>query len=380
MRAGRLLLLVALVAGGGAGAWFFLKGDAPGPAKKSGGGGPVPVLMARAELRDVPLTLEVAGRTAAYESVTLKARIDGQTQTLRFTDGQRVRRGEMLVQLDPSDYAAKLRQAEANLARDQAQLAKAKADVERYVALKAKGFVSDEKVGDMRTAASAAAAVVNADQAAADSARLQLEYATIKAPFDGVVGARLVFPGSAVKANDTALAVVNRVRPLFVNFAIPEKYLPRLRTAMGNGKTAVKATVSLPNDKSPPLTADVRFIDNAVDATTGTIQMKATLPNETESLTPGQFVNVALVLETLNQAVTVPAEAIQQGPEGPFLFVVQADNSVQIRKIRLAATQAKLAIVADGLATGETVVTDGQLRLTPGAKVKPAGDDARPAK
>lgn len=375
MHAGRLLVLGMAIAGVAAGAWFILKPDSSASAKKGAGPGPVPVLMAKAQVRDVPLTLEVAGRTAAFESVTLKARVDGQVQAVSFAEGQRVRRGDVLLRLDPADFQAKLRQAEANLARDQAQAAKAQADVERYVALKAKGFVSDEKVGEMRTAAAAAAATVRADQAGAEVARLQLDYATVRAPFDGIVGARLVFPGSAVKVNDTALAVVNRVRPIHVTFAVPEKHLPRLRAGLAGtrgGSAALKATVVLPGDKTAPLTGEVRFIDNAVDAATGTIQMKATLANETETLTPGQFVNVGLVLETLAQAVTVPSEAVQQGPDGPFLYVV-SDGAAQLRKVRLAATQAGLAVIADGLAAGETVVIDGQLRLTPGAKVKPAG-------
>jgi membrane fusion protein, multidrug efflux system len=373
MRVGKLLLLALAIAGGATGAWFFLRSDPSAPGKKSTGPGPVPVLMTKAQLRDVPLTLEVTGRTAAFESVTLKARVDGQVLAVPFAEGQHVRRGDVLLRLDPADFLARLRQAEANLARDQALAAKTQADVERYLALKAKGFVSDEKVGEVRSTATAAAATVRADQAAADVARLQLDYATLRAPFDGIVGARLVFPGSAVKVNDTALAVVNRIRPIHVAFAVPERHLPNLRAGMATSKTALKAAVSLPGDKSTPLIGEVRFVDNAVDAATGTIQMKATLANETETLTAGQFVNVALTLETLVQAVTVPTEAVQQGPEGSFLYVVGDDGAAQLRKVRLAATQAGLAVIAEGLTAGETVVTDGQLRLTPGAKVKPAG-------
>lgn len=373
MRAGKLLVMAAAIAGAAAGSWFYLKPDSPAPGKKGAGQGPIPVLMTKARLRDVPLTLDVTGRTVAFESVALKARVDGQVLAVAFAEGQHVRRGDVLLRLDPADFQARLRQAEANLARDQAQAAKAQADVDRYLALKARGFVSDEKVGEMRSAASAAAATVRADQAAVDIARLQLDYATLRAPIDGIVGARLVFPGSAVKVNDTVLAVVNRVRPIHVAFAVPEKHLSRLRAGLGAGKTAVKAAISPPDDKTPPSIGEVRFIDNAVDPATGTIQMKAVLANEAETLTPGQFVNVVLTLETLPQAVTVPTEAVQQGPEGPFLYVVGDDGAAQLRKIRLTTIQAGLAVIADGLTAGETVVTDGQLRLTPGARVKPAG-------
>lgn len=379
MKARSILFLATALVAAGIGSWFFLGAESPQTARTGPTGAPVPVLTAKAEVRDIPLTLEVSGRTEAFESVTVKARVDGQVRAAAFAEGQPVRRGDVLVRLDPADFQARLRQAEANLARDRAQLAKAQTDVERYLALKAKGFVSEEKVGEMRTAAAAADAVVSADQAAADLSRLQLDYATVRAPIDGIVGARLVFPGSAVKVNDTPLAVVNRVRPLHVTFAVPEKYLPRLRATMSARKASLKAAISLPGDKSASMASEVRFLDNAVDASTGTIQLKAVLPNESEALRPGQFVNVSLTLETLSQVIAVPAEAVQHGPEGPFLFVVEVDDSVQIRKVRLAATQAGLAVIAEGLAADETVVTDGQMRLTSGARVKPAGGDAKPA-
>jgi multidrug efflux system membrane fusion protein len=290
-----------------------------------------------------------------------------------FNEGRHVAQGEVLLRLDPADYEARRRQAEATLARDQAQLVKAQADVERAISLKAKGFVSDAAIDTARAAASGAEATVKADQAALDLARLQLDYATVRAPFDGIVGARLVYPGTAVKANDTTLAVVNRVRPIFVSFSVPEKYLPRLRIGM-KGKGA-DVTISVPGDKTP-MAGTIRFLDNAVDATTGTVQMKAQLANDGERLSPGQFVDISLGIEPLAQAVTVPAEAIQQGPDGSFVYVVKADQTVAVRKVTLAATQLKLAAVKDGLAAGETVVTDGQLRLVPGTAVRPA--DAKP--
>ncbi|MBI4998090.1 MAG: efflux RND transporter periplasmic adaptor subunit [Rhodocyclales bacterium] len=367
----RLLPIAAavLLAATGAG-WYFTRGAAPAEKK---GPPPVPVLMAKAALRDLPLTLELTGRAEAFESVSLKARVDGQVQTVLFTEGRHVAQGEVLLRLDPADYEARLRQAEAALARDQAQFVKAQADVERAVSLKARGFVSDAAIDTARAAASGAEATVKSDQAALDLARLQLGYTTVRAPFDGIVGARLVFPGTAVKANDTTLAVVNRVRPIFVSFAVPEKYLPRLRTGMKGKGAAV--TVSVPGDKTP-MSGTIRFLDNAVDATTGTVQMKAQLANEGERLSPGQFVDVSLGIETLAQAVTVPNEAIQQGPSGSYVYIVKDDQTVEMRKLTLAATQHGIAAIREGLAAGETVVTDGQLRLVPGARVRPA--DAKP--
>lgn len=342
---------------------------------------PVPVATAQATARDVPLAVDVVGRAEAFESVTLKARVDGQVAAVLFTEGQRVAQGEVLVRLDPTDFTARVRQAEASVARDEALLAKAHADTLRYVALKGRNFVSEEKVNEVRTSEAAAAATLRADQAALDLARAQLSYATVRAPFAGVVGARLVFPGSAIKTNDTALAVVNRVRPLLVSFSVPEKHLPRLRAALGAGKGigALKVAVSLPGDSAHRFEGAVRFLDNAVDAATGTIQMKAELPNVDEKLTPGQFLSVSLQLDTLRQAVTVPNEAVQQGPEGNFIFVVKADSSVEVRKVEAGASTGGLTVVAKGLQAGETVVTDGQLRLTPGAKIRSKEDAPAPA-
>lgn len=362
-----LLIVIALAAAAGA-AWYFTRPAPPGAARNVPA--VVPVKLAAAGVRDMPLRLDITGRTEAYETVTLKSRIDGQVASVAFTAGQHLRQGDILLRLDTADFQARLNQVAANLAKSQAQAAKARADVERYLALRDKGFVSAEKVGEMRTAAASADSTVAADAAAVELARLQLSYTTIRAPFAGVVGARLVFPGTAVKVNDTALAVVNRVRPLYVGFAVPERYLPQLQAGMQSAGKALKAVISLAG--GAVWEGDVRFLDNGVDAATGTIQLKAIVANADEKLTPGQFVNVGLVLDTLKDAVVIPAEAVQQGAEGSFLFVAKADSSVEIRKIRVAAIQQQLAIIAEGLAAGESVVTEGQLRLTAGARIKSA--------
>jgi multidrug efflux system membrane fusion protein len=340
-----------------------------GNAKKKPAAPPVPVTTAKAEARDIPVTLQVVGRAEAYESVALKSRVDGQIAAVLFTEGQHVKQGDVLIRLDPSDLSARLQQAEATAARDQALIAKSRSDTARYTALKERNFVSEEKLNDIRTNEAAATANLRASQAAAEVARLQLSYASIRAPFAGVVGARLVFPGSSVKINDTTLAVVNRVRPLLVSFAIPEKHLPRLRAAMA-AAGGMKVDVSLPGDKSQHFDGDVHFIDNAVDPTTGTILVKAMLPNADEKLTPGQFLNVSLLLETLSGAVTIPSEAVQQGAEGKFVYVVKADQSTEVRAVATAAAEGGVTAIAKGLQVGETVVTDGQLRLAPGVKVK----------
>ena len=364
-----VLLIAAVLAAGGAAAWYFSKPEAPA-AKKGAAPPAVPVKLVKAVVQDTPLRLDITGRTEAYETVALKSRIDGQVLGVTFTEGQHVRQGDVLLRLDPADFQARLNQVEANQARSQAQLAKVRADVERYIALRGKGFVSEEKVSEMRTTAAATEATARADAAAVDLSRLQLSYATVKAPFAGVVGAKLVFPGAAVKVNETTLAVINRVHPLYVGFAVPEKYLPLLKAGMGSAKKSMKAGISLPGGGA--WEGEVRFLDNGVDVATGTIQLKAVVANDDEKLAPGQFVGVSLVLDTLKDAVVIPAEAVQQGAGGSFLFVAKEDNTVEIRKIRIASVQKQLAIVAEGLAGGETVVTEGHLRLTPGARVKSA--------
>lgn len=368
-------VLIALLGGG----YVYWSNQKTGQPTANNAPPPVPVIVAQAKNGEMPVLLNVVGRAEAYEGVTVKSRLDGQVASVPYTEGQAVKQGDVLVRLDPADFAAKVAQAEAVVARDQAQLAKAKADLERYQGLRARGFVSDEKVNELRTNEAAAQATLKADQAALDLARLQLSYTTIRAPFSGIVGARLVFPGSTVKINDTALAVVNRVDPLYVTFAVPERHLLGLRKAVSQGPMTVQIT--LPGNKESAFQAKARFIDNAVDVTTGTIQMKAMLDNKQARLTPGQFLNVGMMLDKLTDAVLVPNEAIQQGADGNFLYVVKADNTVEMRKLEIIASHQGMTALAKGVAAGETVVTDGQLRLTPGAVVmgKPAGASTPPA-
>ncbi|MCM8623088.1 MAG: efflux RND transporter periplasmic adaptor subunit [Candidatus Accumulibacter sp.] len=372
MTRSKMLLLAVIAASlAGTGYWYqSIRQSTASTAARTAS--PVPVTVARATLGDIPILLEVVGRAEAYESVTLKARLDGQVLAADYSAGQHVRQGEVLVRLDPGDFESRWLLAQANLARSEAQLAKARADVQRYLALQGRGFVSEEKVNELRTGETAAAATVKADQAALELARRQLAYTSIRAPFAGVVGARLVFPGSAVKMNETVLAVVNRMRPLYVTFSIPEKHLPRVREAMARGD--MPASVTIPGNREPRFAATVRFLDNTVDASTGTIQMKALLENRDEQLTPGQFLQVSLSLATLSNAVVVPTEAVQQGPDGNFLFVVRPDNTVEPRKIEVSASYRGLSAIGKGVASDDTVVTDGQLRLAPGSlvQVKPA--------
>ena len=347
---------------------LFLAACSDSKAKKKAETPPVPVTVTKAAERDIPVTLQVVGRAEAFESVVLKARVDGQIAAVLFTEGQHVKQGDILIRLDPTDYAARLQQAQGTVARDEALIAKTRADTARYSALKDRNFVSEEKVNDIRTNEAAATANLRTSKANAELARLQLSYTTVRAPISGVVGARLVFPGSSVKINETTLAVVNRPSPLLVSFAVPERHLTRLRTAMKTG--ALKVGVSQPSDKTQSFEGLVRFLDNTVDPATGTILMKAELPNTDERLTPGQFLNVSLVLDTLVNAVTVPNEAVQQGADGNFIIVAKEDNGVEIRPVETVASEYGLTAIGKGLKAGETVVTDGHLRLTANSKVR----------
>lgn len=344
---------------------------APTPEKPAKAKPPVPVKVARAEARSVPVLLDLLGRGEASASVNLKPRVDGVVETVDFQEGRQVKAGDVLIHLDPADHLARAKLAAAHLVRDQALLDKANADVARYQGLLEKQFVSQEKVADMRAAAAAASATVDADQAALDLAWQQLTYCKIKAPFAGVVGARLVHPGAAVKANETQLAVLNRVNPLQVSFAVPEKYLAALQAQRARG--ALMAEMRVSGASREVVTGKVVFFDNAVDPATATLRLKAEVTNPAGVLTPGQFFNVSLRIDTLENAVVIPAGAVQQGPDGSFVYVLDAEGGAKMRKVTVAQVRVGQAALTQGLAAGESVVTDGHSRLTPGTKVKRVG-------
>jgi multidrug efflux system membrane fusion protein len=346
-----------------------------------GGGGPaVPVATATVTEKAVPLELNVIGSAEAYSTVAVRAQITGALTSVGFQEGDDVRKGQVLFTLDRRPLEAALEQAKANLQKDVAQAANAKAQAQRYQDLAERGIATKEQLDTSRTAATALEATLEADRAAVENAEVQLQYATIVSPIAGRTGALQVHEGNLVRANDaTPLVVINQVTPIYVSFGIPEARLPELKRYLDQGSVKVEALA--PNDTGAPSVGRITFVDNSVDATTGTIKIKGTFSNETRHLWPGQFVNVAVTLTTDPHAVVVPTEAVQTGQQGQYVFVVKPDKTVELRNITVARSVEAESVIKQGLKAGETVVTDGHLRLTPGSRISvksgPGGEATR---
>lgn len=333
---------------------------------------PAPVVVARVETAAVPVTLSVIGNVQASSTIAVKSQVDGQVSRVHFREGQMVKSGDLLFTIDPRSYEAALRQAEANLTRNKALLVKARADLARSAALVQKDFTSRSTYDQAVANVAALEAAIQADEASIIQAALRVEYTRITAPIDGRVGSILVNPGNLVRANDTnaqssALVVLTQVRPIYVQFSVPESYLGEIRARMAAGSIRVRAAI--PEDALPPAVGTLTFVNNVVDTTTGTVLLKATYPNEDDRLTPGQFVNVTVELAVIAEAVVVPPTAVQVGQRGHYVFVVKADNTVELRLVRAGIRTENAVVVEDGLRPGERVVTEGQLRLRPGARV-----------
>lgn len=332
----------------------------------------VPVKVAGARRGDLELTLKVIGRAEAFSTVNVQARVSGQLQALLFKPGGVVKQGQTIVRIDPSLLQAQLDQALGNLAKDQAQLDNARTVLKRYQPLLGKGYVAQSDYDSYKANEGIYAASVKSDQAAVELARTQLSYAQIQAPFDSLAGAPLVYPGAQVTANDTSIVVLNQLRPIHLTFAIPETALADLKASMARG--AVPVTASIPGGKGAPMAAELDFVNNAVDAGTGTIQLKARYANDDDRLTPGQFVEVVLPTTHLANVVTVPVVALQNSPLGSFVFVVNADGTVQQRMVTSGPSSGTQIVIEKGLLGNEHVVTDGQLLLVDGTRVRVVPD------
>jgi multidrug efflux system membrane fusion protein len=372
----RLALLVLLAALVGAGAFLWPRSQrSPADVAAAGQSAPaVPVAVATVASKPVPVEFGTIGTVTAYATVAVKSRIDGEIMEVHLKDGQDVTAGDLLFSIDGRTIQAQLEQAQANLAHDQALLVSAQREVERQNSLVKKNFASKQAVDQAKASADSLQASVEADQAAVDVAKVQLSYTEIRAPIDGRAGVVNLPRGNMVKANDSgSLVVLNQLRPIYIAFALPQRELPRVRQAMAGGPLTVSATV--PGDSGPPLAGNLTFVDNAVDATTGTIQLRATFDNTDTRLWPGQFVNVTLTLRVEAAAIVVPDAAVQHGQGGAYVFVVRPDSTVEMRPVVVDRSVAGESVIASGLAVGEVAVVEGQLRLAPGMKVEPRPAD-----
>jgi multidrug efflux system membrane fusion protein len=367
------------------------------PAAGPSGPPPVPVTVVTATQESVPFELRVVGSAMASETVQVKSQVAGQIVAVHFKEGQNVAKGALLFEIDARPYQealkqaeaalardrAQLRQAEANLARDMAQARNAEADAVRYANLTKEGIISKQQNEQVRTSAEvfkesvrgaqaaieSARAAVQSDEAAIDKVKLDLAYCRIQAPIAGRTGNLLITPGNLVAANGPSpLVVINQISPVFVTFSVPEQHVGVIRRLQAQRPLDVAAQVQ--DAAAPPVPGRLTVIDNAVDATTGTIPLKAVFDNKDGSLWPGQFVNVSLRLETIANATVVPSEAVQSGQTGSFAYVVKADQTVEPRMVKTGRTFAGKIIIEQGVAPGEIVVTDGHLRLAPGSKIQ----------
>ena len=327
-----------------------------------------PVTVGKVTRKTVPVELTEIGSAEAYMTVSIKAQVNAVLETVHIKEGQFVRKGDLLFTLDARPFEAALTQAQANLARDKAQADLSDVQARRYAELYKAGVAPKEQLDQMQANAAAQRAAVQADQAAVQSAQLQLGYCRIYAPVDGRTGALQVYPGNIVKQNDLpVLIVINQVMPIFLDFSIPEQYLGSVQKFMAKGRLMVEAT---PYGDTTPEKGYLTFVDNTVDNTTGTIKLKATFPNADHRLWPGQFSNILLRLAEDENMTVVPSQAVQTGQTGDFVFVVKSDMTVDHRAVKVARNAGEVSVIASGVEPGETVVTDGQMRLVPGIKVQ----------
>lgn len=351
--------------------------DAQAP-RGGGGQAAVPVTVDRVVEKVMPLDVSVVGTVEAFSTVAVRAQVTGELKDVNFKQGDDVQAGQVLFTLDHRPLEAALNQAEANLARDTAQAANAKVIAQRMEDLVERGVGTREQRDTARTTAAALDASVGANRAAVENAKVQLQYATIRAPIAGRTGALMVHAGNLVRANDQMpLVVINQVSPIYVSFGIPEALLPDLRRYMAQRELEVQAVP--PNEAIAPASGTISFVDNQVDQTTGTIRIKATFPNSNRRLWPGQFVNVQVRLTSNPNAIVVPTVAVQAGPEGQYVYIVKADQTVEMRTVEVERTAGQETVLKQGVKAGETVVIDGQLRLVPGSKISVKGGNPQKA-
>jgi membrane fusion protein, multidrug efflux system len=366
------LLAAAVIAGGYLGWQLFVHrpgAAAPQPSP------PVPVIATTVKQQNFPIVLTGIGNVAALNSATVRSMVTEQIISIDFKDGQYVKKGQLLAQLDPSTYQAQLDQAEANLARDEAHLENGRINLGRYVPLAKQGFAPQQQVATQQAKIAQEEAVIKADQAAVEYAKTQLGYTKMVAPFDGVAGIRLLDVGNIIHSSTTrgspsepnALVVINQVQPISVMFTLGAADIPAVQEALA--RDPVKAIALSADGKTELDTGAVAAIDNQANTASGTITLKAIFPNTHRKLWPGMFVNVRVVTQVRDNGLTVPLDAVQQGPQGQYVFVVDPDHKVVMQPVSVRETLNGEALIDEGLSAGETVVVRGQYRLMPGTAV-----------
>jgi membrane fusion protein, multidrug efflux system len=365
------LVMIAVVAVGYLGWRHFTESVSSAPEPPA----PVPVIAAAVKAQNFPIVLTGIGNVTALNSATVRSLVTEQILSIDFKDGQFVKKGQVLAQLDPSTYQAQLDQAEANLGRDQAHLENGRINLNRYIPLQKQGFAPEQQVSTQQARIAQEEAVIKADQAAVEYAKTELGYTKLVAPFDGVAGIRLLDVGNIIHSSTTrgspsepnALVVINQVQPISVMFTLAAADIPEVQEALAKGP--VKAIALSADDKTELDTGTLAAIDNQANTASGTIGLKATFPNPDRKLWPGMFVNVRVVTQVQDNGLTVPLDAIQQGPQGQFVFVVGPDHKATMQPVSVRETLNGQALIDKGLSAGETVVVRGQYRLTPGTAV-----------
>jgi multidrug efflux system membrane fusion protein len=329
---------------------------------------PVPVLAATVEQKDMPVQLQAIGAVEAYSMVAVKTQVTGELTEVHFKEGQEVKKGDLLFTLDKRPFEAELKKQQANLEHDIAQAKLAHLDAQRYEGLYKGGVVSKQQYDQAQANAEALDAAVQADHATVENAKVQLVYCSIYSPINGKTGNLMIHQGNMIKANDTPFLIdINQIQPIYVTFTVPEQYLADIKRFSAGGKLPVEAAIQ--GDNRPAI-GKLSFIDNSVDQATGTIKLKGEFANADRRLWPGQFVNVTLILHTQPNAIVVPSQAVQNGQLGQFVFIIKPDMTVETRPVSVNRSSSGVSVIETGLKPGERVVTDGQLRLVPGARVQ----------
>jgi multidrug efflux system membrane fusion protein len=388
----RWWLWVLIIAAVAVGVWFYrsrssqansgaagASGSAAGGNATAFGMGPVPVVVATAQKGDLPVFFDGLGTVTAFNTVTVRSRVDGQIVKINFTEGQTVKQGDSLIEIDPRPYQVQLEQAEGQLAKDQAQLKDVQVDYERYKLLQKEGVIPQQQLDSQQALVGQSDGALKADQAQIDSAKLQILYSHITSPITGRVGLRLVDIGNMVHATDTTgLLVITQLQPIAVLFSLPQDQLPAVMGKMRSGVTLSVEAFDR-DDVAKIATGKLLTIDNQIDTTTGTYKLKSVFDNAKDELFPNQFVNVHLLVDTKKNVLIVPTTAVLRGAQGAYVFTVGADNTVKVKNVVVAQSTGTVSGISKGLAAGDTVVTDGQDKLQDGIKVEPRATTVVPS-